>query len=89
MALNFLLRQQPIVLVLNKIWSREEVDKQTKMPECHQEWSTLKQESLTIDTETSSLIQQSHLRFFFQSLEQHKTVNYSANHSLLYSVFLI
>ena len=61
MALNFLLRQQPIVLVLNKIQSREEVDKQMKMPKCHKEWSTLKQESLTTDTETSSLIQESHL----------------------------
>ena len=32
MTLNFLSRQQSIVLVLNRIQSHEEMDKQTEMP---------------------------------------------------------
>lgn len=73
MILNFLSRQQSIVLVLNKIQSHEEMDKQTEMPILgivHPKGG----KSNSWHRDINPNLAKPFVIFFPQSLEMHKTV---------------
>lgn len=95
MILNFLSRQQLIVLVLNRIQSHEEMDKQTEMPILGIVHSKGGKSNSWHRDINPNLAKPSVIFFFFsQSLELHKTViflvitlYYILSNLILYSIF--